>query len=89
MKKSKYKITPIKQDIILIDLAGQLKVDDSTLSKLTKKYNLGFTRSGAGNYHYLTKRDIKVITEYFKLKKKQAEEWIAYEKKWNLKKIAS
>lgn len=78
--KNNYDIEPVQEDMIRVDVAKMLKVNDSTLSKVTSRYNLGYRRAGAGNYLFLTSKDIQVLKEYFKMTKRHKTELLNFYK---------
>ena len=73
--RTHFEIEPVHEDMIRVDVAKMLGVNDSTLSNMVMKYGLGYRRDGAGNYLFLTKNDIKIIKRYFSLRKRHIKEW--------------
>lgn len=77
--RTHFEIEPVHEDMIRVDVAKMLGVNDSTLSNVVIKYGLGYRRDGAGNYLFLTKKDIEIIKEYFDMRKRHLSEWKAFD----------
>lgn len=85
MAHLKFDIVPVDEDPVCIDISAKWKINDSTFNRIVKKYGLGYYRKGAGNYHYLKKKDIEILREIFTLREKHRQEVLALEKKYKLK----
>ena len=69
MNTQKFKITKIKEDPCIKDVAQELGFNVSTLRKKIKPYNIGYKRKGAGNSIFVRPHEIEKIKNIMTRKK--------------------